>query len=200
MDHADHVRLLRNGVVARAVAARQGRRPSDEIASSDVIGIWGDLGAGEGAFTLALADLLPAGSTIHAVDKDRGALAENERAYARFARGREVPALRTHPADFTTDLELPPLDGIVMANSLHFVKDKAPVLARVRGLLKPGARLLLVEYDTDDGNRWVPYPLSFETWRRVAVANGFSEPRQLAIHPSRFLRGIYSALATPTER
>ena len=180
MDHADHVRLVRKGVDAAGVS------------------VWGDLGAGAGAFTLALADLLPPGSTIHAVDKDRGALAENERAYARFARGRQLPALRTHVGDFTADLELPPLDGTVMANSLHFVKEKAPVLARVRGLLKPGAPLLLVEYDTDQGNRWVPYPLAFESWRRVAVANGFSEPRKLAIHPSRFLRGIYSALATPT--
>lgn len=85
-------------------------------------------------------------------------------------------------------------------HELHFVEDKAPVLARVRALLKPGAPLLLVEYDTDDGNRWVPYPLAFETWRHVAVAHGFSEPQRLAIHPSRFLRGIYSALATPTAR
>ena len=196
MDHADHVRLLRQGVLD----ARQAIGNPDESGTAGVIGVWADLGAGAGAFTLALADLLPGGSTMHAVDKDRSALAENERAYARFARGRQLPALRTHVGDFTADLELPPVDGIVMANSLHFVKDKAPVLARVRGLLKPGAPLLLVEYDTDEGNRWVPYPLAFETWRRVAVANGFSEPRQLAIHPSRFLRGIYSALATPTVR
>ena len=174
MDHADHVRLLRGGVAA---------------------GVWGDLGAGAGAFSLALADLLPAGSTIHAVDKDRGALTENERAYARFARGRQLPALRTHVGDFTADLELPPLDGVVMANSLHFVKDKAPVLARVRGLLKPNAPLLLVEYDSDQGNQWVPYPLSFESWRVLAVAHGFSEPTLLDSHPSRFLRRIYSAAA-----
>jgi SAM-dependent methyltransferase len=181
MDHADHVRLLRGGV----------GNPGE-------IGVWGDLGAGAGAFTLALADLLRAGSTIHAVDKDRGALAENERAYARFGRGRELPVLHTHVADFITDLELPPLDGIVMANSLHFAKDKARALARVRAMLKPGAALILVEYDADSGNPWVPYPLSFETWKRVAVANGFAEPRLLDAEPSRFLRRIYSAATAAT--
>ena len=192
MDHADHVRLLRGGV-----AARKDAHSSSESDSPDVIGVWADLGAGAGAFTLALADLLPAGSTIHAVDKDRGALAENERAYARFARGRELPALQTHAADFTKGLSLAPLDGIVMANSLHFVKEKAPALARVRALLKPDAPLILVEYDADSGNPWVPYPLSFETWRRIAVANGFAEPRLLDTEPSRFLRRIYSAATRP---
>jgi SAM-dependent methyltransferase len=190
MDHADHVRLLRQGV-----EARQDVIASGVSGTRDVIGIWADLGAGGGAFTLALADLLPAGSTIHAVDKDRGALAENERAYARFARGRSAPRLQTHNADFTAALELPPLDGVVMANSLHFAKDKAPVLAQVRALLRPGAPLLLVEYDSDHGNQWVPYPLTFESWRMLAVAHGFSEPVLLDSHPSRFLRRIYSAAA-----
>jgi SAM-dependent methyltransferase len=164
----------------------------------DVIGLWADLGAGAGAFTLALAELLPAGSTIHAVDKDRAALAENERAYARLGRRRELPALRTHVADFTADLDLPPLDGVVMANSLHFAKDKTRALARVRALLKPGAPFILVEYDADSGNPWVPYPLSFETWKRVAVSNGFAEPRLLDAEPSRFLRRIYSAVTRAT--
>ena len=168
-------------------------RPSDEIGDASEIGVWADLGAGEGAFTLALADLLPAGSVIHAIDKDAKALAENQRAFARFARAREALTLQTHAADFTVDLDLPPLDGVVMANSLHFVRDKDPVLARVRAMLKPGAPLLLVEYDADSGNPWVPYPLSFETWTTVAVANGFAEPRLLASEPSRFLRRIYSA-------
>jgi SAM-dependent methyltransferase len=174
MDHADHVHLLRDGV-------------------PHATGTWADLGAGEGAFTLALADLLPPGSTIHAVDKDRGALAELERAHARFAKRRPLARVVTAVGDFTRDLALPPLDGVVMANSLHFVKDKAAVLARVRALLKPGAPLLLVEYDTDAGNQWVPYPVSFETWHRVAPRSGFAEPRLLASHPSRFLRRIYSA-------
>ena len=184
MDHADHVRLLRDGV-----------HPSGQIARASPIGVWGDLGAGEGAFTLALAELLPAGSVIHAVDKDARALAENQHAFARFAPGRETPALQAHVADFTKRLDLPALDGIVMANSLHFVRDKGLLLARVREMLKPGAPLLLVEYDADTGNPWVPYPLSFETWKTVASANGFGEPRLLGSEPSRFLRRIYSAAA-----
>ena len=174
MDHADHVRLLRPGVPAAA-------------------GTWADLGAGEGAFTLALADLLGPGSTIHAVDRDAGALRELERRYAGLARRRPLAAVTRLVADFTRDLPLPSLDGIVMANSLHFVRDKAPVLARAHAMLARGGTFLLVEYDTDEGNTWVPYPMSFETWKTVAAANGFTGPRLLETQSSRFLRRIYSA-------
>ena len=73
MDHADHVRLLRDGVP---------REP----------GTWADLGAGAGAFTLALAELLPAGSAIYAIDRDRGSLDDLRERYADFARGRAAPA------------------------------------------------------------------------------------------------------------
>ena len=177
MDHADHVRLLRDGV-------------------PDTTGTWADLGAGEGAFTLALADLLPPDSTIHAIDRDRGALAELERAHERLAKRRPLARVVTAAGDFTRDLTLPPLDGVVMANSLHFVKDKKAVLDRVRSLLVARGVLLLVEYDTDVGNDWVPYPLSFETWHRIAPQCGFAEPRLLASHPSRFLRRIYSAASS----
>ena len=82
-----------------------------------------------------------------------------------------------------------------MANSLHFVEDKTRVLALVRGYLKRGGRLILVEYDSDRGNTWVPHPLSFERWKDLASEAGFVETRQLATVPSRFLHRIYSALS-----
>ena len=82
-----------------------------------------------------------------------------------------------------------------MANSLHFIEDKAAVLALVRGYLKRGGRVLLVEYDSDRGNHWVPHPMSFETWRDVATDAGFLDTRKLATVPSRFLHSIYSALS-----
>ncbi len=158
-------------------------------------GVWADFGSGTGAFTLALADLLGPLGVIYSIDRDARALREQERAMqARF------PAVTVHyvAADFTRPLaQLPPLDGIVMANSLHFLRDseKPAMLARVRGCLGPGGRLVLVEYNTDQGNPWVPYPLSFDTWQELARRSGFTETRLLATVPSRFLGEIFSAVS-----
>ncbi len=173
MQHEDHVALLRGGIAGPG-------------------GVWADLGSGTGAFTLALADLIGPTGEIYSVDKDQGSLREQERAMrARF------PAVMVHylAADFSRKLDLPPLDGIVMANSLHYQRDKDAVLQLVRGYLRPGGRMLLVEYNADRGNPWVPYPLSYSTWEAVARRNGFAETRLLARVPSRFLNEMYSALS-----
>ncbi len=82
-----------------------------------------------------------------------------------------------------------------MANSLHFERDKLAVLRLVRGYLRPGGRLVLVEYDTTQGNPWVPFPLSFRSWALLATEAGFRDTRRLASVPSRFLGSIYSALS-----
>ena len=101
MKHEDHVALLRGGI------AEPG-------------GVWADLGSGTGAFTLALADLIGPAGTIYSVDKDRGALREQEREMrARFP----AAPVQYIVADFTRRLDLPPLDGLVLANSLHFQRD-----------------------------------------------------------------------------
>jgi ubiquinone/menaquinone biosynthesis C-methylase UbiE len=86
-----------------------------------------------------------------------------------------------------------------MANSLHFVRDKEPVLARVAGWLRPGGRLLVVEYDSDRGNTWVPHPMSYRTWEALAARTGFLETRLLRTIPSRFLGRIYSALSLSSK-
>ena len=171
MDHADHVYLIQNGIPAAG-------------------GEWADLGSGQGAFTLALADLLGPGAVIYSVDRDAGALRAQRRAMeARF------PAVTVQylVADFTEPLDLPPLDGLVMANSLHFVRDKAPTVRRLSALLHPGGRWVLVEYNADRGNRWVPYPLSFDSWRDLAGRCGLADTRLVATVPSRYLREIYAA-------
>jgi hypothetical protein len=56
-------------------------------------------------------------------------------------------------------------------------------------------RLILVEYNADRGNPWVPYPLSYPTWEELAYRNGFTEVQFLESVPSSFLKEIYSALA-----
>ena len=174
MDHGDHVGLLRGAV-----------EPG---------GSWADVGAGTGAFTLALADLLGSGGRIVAVDRDRGALATNEEALA--ARFPDV-AVRTLAADFTRDLDLPSLDGIVMANSLHFVtRDRQPaVVGALASHLRPGGAFVVVEYDADRGNPWVPQPFRFAAWLAMSADAGLTAARALGRVPSRFLDGIYSAVA-----
>jgi SAM-dependent methyltransferase len=173
MDHHDHVNLLRGGIP----------RPG---------GLWADLGSGAGAFTLALADLIGPSGQIYALDRDRGALQRQERQMrARF------PATTVHylVADYTRRLDLPPLDGVVMANSLHYQREKDAVVQLVRSYLRPEGRMVLVEYDTDQGNRWVPYPISFHTWKTTAERNGFAGTQLLTTVPSHFLGRIYSAVS-----
>lgn len=173
MDHRDHVRLLREGV--------QGGGKT-----------WADLGSGEGAFTLALADLLGPTGSIYTVDRDARALQVQARALRdAFPSVGVVPLV----ADFTRTLELPLLDGIVMANSLHFEREKLAVLRLIGGYIRPAGRLVLVEYDTDHGNPWVPFPLSFRSWASLANEAGFRDTQRLASVPSRFLGSIYSAMS-----
>ena len=173
MEHADHVALIR-----------------DAVAPGET---WLELGSGTGAFTLALADLLGQGGTIHSSDQDRGA----HRPQAAAVRARYgAVRLDQRVADFTRPLGFSGMDGVLMANSLHFVQDKAPVLALVRSYLAPGGRFVLVEYDADRGNHWVPHPISYTTWLAVAPAAGFNGARLLGRVPSRFLSAIYASVAT----
>jgi hypothetical protein len=89
---------------------------------------------------------------------------------------------------------------VVMANSLHFQRDKDPVVQLVGSYLRPCGRLILVEYDTDRGNPWVPYPLSYQTWCLLAQRNGFASTTLLRTRPSRFLGRLYSALSVVQGR
>ncbi len=173
MNHTDHVNLLREG----------GIQPGQ---------VWADLGAGTGAFTLALAELLAGNGTLYAVDRDANAL----RQQAEPMRVR-YPAITVQyiTTDFTSPLALPALHGIVMANALHFVTDQAATVTRLKGYLQPGGRLILVEYNTDQGNTWVPRPLSYSSWARLAAQCGFSHTQKIGSRPSRFLGEIYSALS-----
>ena len=177
MDHRDHVALIRAGVT--------GAGPR-----------WLELGAGEGAFTLALADLLGPDGDITALDRDAKALARN-----RDAVHRAFPSttLAATVADFTDVLPPGTFDGVLAANSLHFVEDRRAVLAAIRDALAEAGRLVVVEYDADRGNPWVPHPFSFETWRRDAQLAGFADPHLIHRVPSRFLGAIYGASTTPAR-
>jgi trans-aconitate methyltransferase len=147
---------------------------------------WADLGAGQGMFTKALSTCLSAGSTIYAVDKDGAAL--------RSITIEPTITLHTFQKDFVKDALDLPLDGILMANALHFVENQLAFIQRIRKNLKPAARMILVEYNTDHGNRWVPYPMSYATLQTFSREAGFASVEFLHEVPSAYQGSIYSAL------
>jgi ubiquinone/menaquinone biosynthesis C-methylase UbiE len=157
----------------------------------DAGGTWADLGCGDGIFTAALCTLLRTASEIYAVDKNRLALEALVRNFAE-----SYPEASPHPilADFRHRLSLPALDGLLMANSLHFVKRKRPVLERLAKLLKPGGRLIVVEYNTSRGNPAVPHPLAGAGFLALAEEVGLREARILAKIPSSFLGEMYAGM------
>ena len=154
--------------------------------------VWADLGSGDGTFTLALADRLAPGSAIHAIDRDRAAL-EQLKSSAHDVR------IEKHVADFTRAWPIDhPLDGILMANSLHYVRDQESLLRKLTKRLTPDGRFLIVEYDKTFPNPWVPYPLNAKALLELFAAVGYSHCQMLGTRPSSYQRGrIYAALLTP---
>jgi len=172
LQHADAVRLL-------ASSELDARAPQT----------WADLGCGDGVFTRALASLLAPGSTIHAMDRDAAAL-------------RTLPAelhgvlIRAWAGDVTEQpWPFGAVDGLLLANVLHYVRDQAAFLRGCHDQLTPGGYLLVVEYDTDRANRWVPYPSSRQALTELCTAAGFARVVALGSHPSIYQRApLYSVL------
>jgi SAM-dependent methyltransferase len=168
------------------------REAVDMLADSgiDALGptTWADLGCGDGTFTLALADLLSSGSIIHAIDVDASALRRIPSAHKRVR-------IVTHRGDFTGETwPFGDLDGILMANSLHYVGDQAAFIRGCSRHLKPSHRFLIVEYDTTTANPWVPYPVNQIRLRDLFERAGYPSIRVLRSRPSVFRRApLYAA-------
>ena len=162
------------------------RHPDFNITDKSV---WADLGCGTGTFTLALADLLSPGSIIYATDSNNAAMKNIPDTYGNA----EIKKL---PRNFVTDqLPFPALDGILMANSLHYVNDKPTFIRKISNQLKEKGCFLIVEYDTSIPNNWVPYPQTFFSLQELFSAAGFSSIQKLNSMPSIFGRAMmYAAI------
>jgi SAM-dependent methyltransferase len=161
--------------------------------------VWADLGAGRGTFTMALATLLGSSGRVFAVERDAGAIEALERLARR--RGHDERALiEIVRADFaTTRLPLENVDGMLMANSLHYVPDdkQAPLLAGLADTLREDGVLLVVEYDNRPRSRWVPFPISFDRLANVALDARLSMPELIGRRESAFGGTMYAAVLRP---
>src|SRR4029450_11873988 len=112
--------------------------------------IWADLGAGDGTFTLALADALAPGRLIQASDLDGSAL-------RRIPSAHKGVRITVHRGDFMKQpWPFADLDGIFMANSLHYVKDQPAFIRGCEAYMTSRRHFLIVEYDTNEASRWLP--------------------------------------------
>ena len=166
------------------------------LADSDVAALgptsWADLGAGDGTFTLALAEMLAPGSVIHAVDLDGSAL-------RRIPSAHKGARITTHRGDFMKQpWPFDDLDGILLANSLHYVEDQPAFIRACESHMKSRRNFLVVEYDTSEANRWVPYPVDQAKLTALFERAGYTSIRVLRSRPSIYRRApIYSAAVGP---
>jgi trans-aconitate methyltransferase len=168
----------------------------DMIADSGVEALgpatWADLGCGDGTFTRALADLLASGSTIHAMDRDGSAL-------RRIPSAHKGVRIQTHRGDFTSHpWPFADLDGILMANSLHYVADQATFIRACESRMTSRRRFLIVEYDTNEASRWLPYPVNRTTLTALFARAGYRSITFLRSRPSLYRRAsLYAAVMAP---
>ncbi|MBX2901763.1 MAG: methyltransferase domain-containing protein [Cyclobacteriaceae bacterium] len=150
---------------------------------------WADLGAGQGFFSQALAQLLPSGS-ITAIDQDIHALNA-------IVWKSDTVALTRLPADFSTYSWQRNFNGFLIANALHYVPEQATLLKRLKKQLLPDGRILVIEYDTEISNAWVPYPISFKKLQAVAAVAGLPTVTFLhRVNSTYQTGGIYAARLT----
>ncbi|MEO5683555.1 MAG: class I SAM-dependent methyltransferase [Chitinophagaceae bacterium] len=149
---------------------------------------WADLGCGSGLFTYALANLLQKGSTVYAADKSPVILQPQ--------RNPNKIHINSLLMDFTKEpFPFDRLDGILMANSLHYVADKIDFIAGIEKQLASHGVFVIVEYDTDKANKWVPYPASCKTLKTIFSRAGYNSFSKLHELPSIYNSShIYAAL------
>ena len=149
---------------------------------------WADLGCGSGTFTQALANLLPQESVIFAIDQSP----QNFEAFY----GNNV-AIHFYQTNFENlAISLPKLDGILMANALHYIQDKVPFIQRMKNYLKPDGAFIIIEYDTLSSNPWVPYPIDFRHLSSLFEQEGYEHIIKLGERPSIYGgRNMYAAFS-----
>ena len=135
---------------------------------------WADLGCGAGTFTIALSYLLGSGSRIFAIDKKRQSITSPNDVEIEFFQD-----------DFlNTILPFSNLQGIMMANSFHYIKNKLLLVEKLSHHLRPDGQFIIVEYDTDRANQWVPYPLPFSQLNVLFNPHGFSSIEKIGEYNS----------------
>lgn len=199
-------RRMEDAVAAALIAPAIRRRTGTP---GDAVARWADLGAGQGTFTRALARLLGPNARVAAVDREPRSLAVLATRVDAADTARPCPTtgarISVHEADFTDPAALDAvwstlgwaaLDGVLLANALHFVPApaQAGVVAGLVSRLHPDGRLVIVEYEGRRPSRWVPAPVPFARLGELAAGLAtVAGPVRVGTRPSAFGGSMYAA-------
>jgi hypothetical protein len=144
--------------------------------------VWADLGCGSGTFTKALNSSLPAGSHITAVDREKQRLDLLNVEFLRANLERD-------------ELKLSGLDGILMANAIHYVAEKAALIRKLEPMFAGSPHFIMIEYDIGRANPWVPFPITFRQLQTLFRTLGYYKIVKVSERPSAYRSGnMYCAL------
>lgn len=149
-----------------------------------------DLGCGTGRYTLALAECLPPGSTVHGVDLWEQGVRELLRAAGEGGL-RNVTA---HAGDLARLESIPAarIDLVLLATVVHDLAERgeaAAALEEAARILRPGGWLAVVEFKKIPTEQGPPVAIRLSPGDLAALVtpSGFAEPTVVDLGPSAYL-------------
>lgn len=117
-------------------------------------GVWIDAGCGNGTYSFPLSTLV---SEVIALDKNK-----NNLSYLESKITSEMNIWTQHFDFSKPSWNSSLVDGILFSFSLHYDPEHRIALEHAYRQLKPGGKLVVIEYSSEKSVPWVPYPLPQE--------------------------------------
>jgi arsenite methyltransferase len=154
------------------------QKPQQVIESLDIRpgAVVADLGAGGGYFTFRLAEAVGSGGKVYAVDIDRDMI----RLISERAKQDDVANVETILAKPDAP-QLPPagVDLILTVNTYHHIENRAAYFANLRGYLRPGGRVAIIDFDRRASLvNLVGHATPVESIKRVMEQAGYALERE----------------------
>ena len=147
-------------------------------------GIACDVGAGPGVFTLRLARAVGPSGRVHALDVDPRMLAVLDRR----VREAGLANVTAHHAPGGRGLPPEPVDAVLLVNVLHHFRDPSAYLRELGGRLRPGGRIVNVDFHAGDVPVGPPadQKVSREEFLEVVAAAGLAVAEELRSLPYQY--------------
>ncbi|QEH34764.1 Demethylmenaquinone methyltransferase [Aquisphaera giovannonii] len=133
-----------------------------------------DVGAGTGLFTRLMADAVGPTGKVYAVDVSKNFLGYIA---ARAKQDGQEQVVAVEGTQTSTNLKPGSVDLVFLCDVYHHLEDHEKVLASIRGALRQGGRLVLIEFDRVEGrsSKFVLDHIRADqaTFRREIEAAGF---------------------------